>query len=256
MGRETPWFQKNARDGYELVLIPEATIWMGAGDDDSEAWHDEKPRHLRHIPAYYMGIYCVTVEQFRKFVEEAGYKGGQYPSRKDISDGGRWGEWQNDPKMHPVRFVNWHDAEAYANWSGLRLPTEPEWELAARGRIENYKYPWGNAWEEGHRVCWTRQKGLDGSTVPVDANPKGVSPFGMYQMSGNIWEWCADRYDRDAYTNFVNGNTSMAEIGRSRVLRGASWDYGNPWDFRSMNRKNLDSTARCANAGIRLARAL
>jgi formylglycine-generating enzyme required for sulfatase activity len=151
---------------------------------------------------------CVTVEQFKRFVQETRHNAGQY--------------WQKDPGEHPVRSVNWHDASAYCKWAGLRLPTEAEWELSARGYGAS-KYPWGADWEDGRRVCWGKQKGPKGATAPVFDHPEGVSRFGSLQQSGNLWEWCEDAWDEKAYVRYARGDFSPPSQGQYRGLRGGSW---------------------------------
>jgi len=116
---------------------------MGSGYEDPHASDDEKPRHLHDVSPFYLGITCVTQAQFERFVEHKGH---------DAED-----DWKNDPPDHPVRSVNWHDAKAYCEWAELRLPTEAEWEFAARD-YRSLRYPWGDDWEDGKRVCWSKQK--------------------------------------------------------------------------------------------------
>ncbi len=242
----------NPKDGYEMVRIPGGEFWMGAAENDSAAYGDEKPRHLHRVEPFYMGIYCLTVAQFRRFVRESGYDGGKYPGTGNGWDE-RWGYWQQDPDDHPVRFVNWFDAKAYGDWAGLRLPTEAEWEYAARG-MEGFIYPWGDDWEEGRRVCWDEQQGPGGATAPVDAHPDGVSPFGLYQMSGNVYEWCADWYDQYSYKHFASGDFSPPKKCWGRVLRGGSWDSSYPRDLRHWYLDCLDPMYRRNGCGFRVAR--
>ena len=241
IARTTPRRLVNEKDGYELVLVPGGEFMMGSEDGDKDASPHEKPRHLHRLEPYYIGIYCVTVGQFKKFVEATGHNAGS--------------DWQADPANHPVRAVNWHDASAYAQWSGLRLPTEAEWELSARG-YEGRKYPWGEEWEEGRRVCWGEQRGPGGDTVPVDAHPEGVGPFGTYQQAGNVWEWCEDWYDARAYSRYAQRDFRPPQSGGARVLRGASWFSSFPGDFRGSSRSNFDPALRSFSRGFRLARTL
>jgi formylglycine-generating enzyme len=132
--KKPPWWKyTNFKNGTEMVLIPGGWFWMGSEDGDEDTYDSEKPRHLHYLEHYYLGIYCVTVGQFRRFVEKAKHDAGS--------------SWKDDPDDHPVRFVNWHDASSYAEWAELQLPTEAEWELGARG-YESLKYPWGDDWEE------------------------------------------------------------------------------------------------------------
>jgi formylglycine-generating enzyme len=202
------WYKVNSKDGSELVLVPGGWFWMGSGDEEPDARAEEKPKHLHYVDPFYFGIVCVTVAQYRNFVKDTDHAIGS--------------DWQNDPDEHPVRSVNWHDATAYCKWAGLRLPAEAEWELAARG-YRALKYPWGKEWEEGRRVCWDKQKGPKGNTAPVHDHPEGVSPFGSFQQSGNLWEWCADTSDLKGYERYTQGDFSVPFQGQYRALRGGSW---------------------------------
>jgi formylglycine-generating enzyme len=233
----TPWYKVNPKDGSELVLVPGSWFWMGSGDQDPGARVEEKPRHLHYVEPFYFGIACVTVSQFRRFVIETNHAAGS--------------DWRNDPDKHPVRFVNRHDVAAYCAWAGLRLPTEAEWELAARG-YGALRYPWGGDWEGGRRVCWRKQKGPKGSTAPVFDHPEGVSSFGSFQQSGNLYEWCADAYDFKAYARYAMGDFS-APSGGGRVLRGGSWLDNFPGRFRGVYRQLNFTDGRFDNYGFRAA---
>ena len=252
--RDSHWNYTNPKDGTEMVLIPGGWFQMGSGDKDVDPSPDEKPGHLHCLAPYYLGIYCVTVAQFRRFVRETGYDGGKYPLTEDV-DHESWEYWKKDPPDHPVRYVTWHDASAYAKWAGLRLPTEAEWELGARGRNENFCYPWGDGWEEGLWVRWYGQEGVIASSVPVASHPKGVSPFGTYQQSGNVWEWCADWYDECIYKRYARGKFAQPEKGNRRVQRGGSWYDRAPDSFRGTKRYHSNPGVR-GSSSFRLAKSV
>jgi serine/threonine protein kinase len=202
-GKRRYWHRDPAGGDILMVYIRPGTFWRGS-DDGRDS--NEKPRHRCTITkGFYLGVYPVTVGQFRRFVE----------ATKHVVDTG----WQSpgfaQTEDHPVLCVSWHDAVAHGAWSGLRLPTEAEWEYAARGAIdmpENAPYPEGRMFPWGDRHPWVGDPMLDhvwwaigrgrgqrlseGGTRPVDERPSGASPFGVYDMSGNAWEWCADGADQ------------------------------------------------------------
>jgi formylglycine-generating enzyme len=237
----TPLYYVNPTDSTEMVLIPGGWFQMGSGDEDTDAYDNEKPRHLHHVAPFYLGITCVTQAQFGRFVKETGHDAG--------------GDWRKNPPDHPVRYVNWHDAKAYCAWADFRLPTEAEWELAARG-YSSLRYPWGHDWEGGKRVCWSNQKGPTGATTPVFDHPEGVSPFWTFQQSGNVYECCEDAYASDVYKRYAEGDFKIPTGAVVRVLRGGSWGNVYPKDFRGANRYGGYPENRGPNRGFRAARDL
>jgi len=237
------WYFCNPKDGTEMVLVPGGWFWMGSGDEVPDAYNSEGPRHLRRVAPFYMALECVTVGQYGGFVEETGHGAGS--------------EWKGDPDDHPVRFVNWHDAVAYCRWAGLRLPTEAEWELAARG-YDALRFPWGAEWEEGVRLRWGNQRMGRENTASVFSYPEGVSPFGIFQMSGNVWEWCRDEYRDDAYKNpSAKEPASGGGTEAQRVLRGGTWNcYSSGRLFRAAHRDAGHPKQRGPDNGFRAAASL
>jgi len=177
------------------------------GSDEGK--EDESPQQTIHIDAFNIDIHPVTCAEYREFIDAAGHrpprnwKDGHIPSGRED---------------HPVVWVSWHDAVAYAEWAGKRLPTEMEWEKAARG-TDGRDYPWGNEFDSGK--CNSKEANL-GETSPVGQFPEGASPNGTLDMAGNVWEWTADWYD--AYRGSVY---ELDRFGTTyRVFRGGSWFDG------------------------------
>lgn len=189
------------QDGAEMVLVPAGTFWMGAGPTGT--WTDEKPRHRVYLDAFYIDKYEVTTGLFRKFMNVTGRRDGlPFASRKHKDD------W-------PIIGVTWHEAHAYCAWAGKRLPTEAEWEKAARGTDER-QYPWGDKWDK--KLC--NVSGLFGEVTQVGSFPGGVSPYGVYDMSGNAAEWVSDWYDKRYYERSPERNPLGPETGTTKVIRG------------------------------------
>jgi formylglycine-generating enzyme required for sulfatase activity len=172
------------KDNMEMVLIPAGKFIRG----DNAGNHNEKPEHRVYLDDYLIDIYPVSNAQFEKFVNETGYT-PEGPWKRGYEPGQRY---------YPVRFVSWNDAHSYAAWAGKRLPTEAEWEKAAKG-IYNYKYPWGNEWKKSYVRT---SASISFKPAPVNAFPEMVSTYGCFGMAGGVWEWTNDWYDRYAYEKF------------------------------------------------------
>jgi len=165
----------NPKDQAKIVWVPAGEFLMGSTENDNEACPDEKPQHLVYLDGYWIYKMEVTVAQYRKFCEATGRSMPKAPN---------WG-WLD---THPIVNISWDDANAYALWAGASLPTEAEWEKAARG-TDGRQYPWGNDWSTEKCIHFSNSQG---KTAPVGNNPAETSPFGCLDMAGNAWEWCAD----------------------------------------------------------------
>jgi len=212
-------------DGTTLVLIPEGEFLAGGAGSvvRMEKAGMEKPFHV-HLPAYYLSKYAVTNAQYKRFVDETGHRAPPAPPRKFKR--GHWKEVPVEPN-HPVQRVSKKDADAYCAWAGLRLPTELEWEKGARG-VDGRMYPWGNTWNP--RRCRNNLNDRNLDTCAVDRYPLGKSPWGLYQMAGNTFEWCSDEYEFDAYARYQHGPLTSSNPDdikhpdmRLWVVRGGSY---------------------------------
>ncbi len=233
-------------EGIEtMVYVPAGEFLMGSTDADVQRYlrmfpgagkdwfADEQPRHWVFLDAYHLDTYEVTVEQFQSFAAATGRGMPPAPS---------WG-WIDH---HPVVNVSWDDAVAFCGWAGKRLPTEAEWEKAARG-TNAQTFPWGEGIDASKANCGS------GGTKAVGSYPGGVSPYGVHDMAGNVWEWVADWYDSGYYARSVWRNPPGPTSGSSRVLRGGSWDCQME-ALRSVSRSSDNRSNKDGVVGFRCAR--
>lgn len=193
----------------EMVRVPAGKFMMGTDTRMS----DEGPQHTVYLPTYWIDKYEVTNLQFQQFIDAAGKRAPDHFTNRTFPAG---------KADHPVTFVSWHDANAYCSWAGKRLPTDKEWEKAARG-TDGRMFPWGDEFDINQvntPVRWERLK-EKGDTTPAGAFPGGASPYGALDMSGNVWEWTSSWYT--AYPGNKKTSENYGEI--YKTLKGGSW-----WD--------------------------
>jgi formylglycine-generating enzyme required for sulfatase activity len=239
----------NPKDGLTYVWIPPGSFQMGAVPGDSKAQPDEKPRHRVTISkGFWLCRTPVTVGAYKRFCAETGRR-MPWPAPTFNVEGGllqlkKLVRWPHDD--HPIVHVNWNDAVAYCQWAGGRLPTEAEWEYAARAGTETV-YPWGDS-VDGSCAWYNDNSALQ--THPV--GKKKANGWGLYDMVGNVWEWCADWYDKTYYASSPSTDPQGPARGKRRVVRGGSWDC-HPLDLRVSNRCPYDPSERPDAFGFRCA---
>ena len=235
------------KDRSVMILVPAGEFWMGS--PLGEGYDDERPKHKVYLDTYYIDKYEVTNAQYRKFCDATGRVYPEDPGWSGMDD------YISNYPSYPVVNVSWNDAAAYAAWAGKRLPTETEWEKAARG-VDGRKYPWGNKEPDAggfYRCNYCNYEDGYRCAAPVGTYERGVSPYGLHDMAGNVWEWCYDRYDKYYYGRSPARNPRGPDSGRSRVVRGGSWDIY-AFNVRCANRNSLDaSSSRYASGGFRCA---
>ena len=271
----------SAKDGMEMVFVPAGEFLMGSMENDSVAYNDEIPQRTVYLDEFWIDKTEVSNAMFGRFVEETGYQtdaekegaGFTYNRAEENWISTEGANWQHpfgpDSNLegledHPVVQMTWYDAQAYCEWAGRRLPTEAEWEKAARG-TDGRKHPWGNESVEKHLVNfsdynfpakWSHESMDDGYylTAPVDSYPEGASPFGALNMVGNAWEWVADWYDENYYKEEPpDRNPSGPEEGYARSLRGGSYSNGMRW-IRTTYRGGRDPSTADMGFGFRCAK--
>ena len=238
----------NPNDGAVMVWVPAGYFLMGSSDDDINNWcamnpterrrtfSEEKPQHRVYLDGFWIYQNLVTVAQYKKYCDV----------ERDAMPEDKPAKWWKD--QHPMVLITWQEAHNYAKWVGGGLPTEAQWEKAARG-IDGRLYPWGNDWDPA-KLCCSIAKKQSGSK-PVGSFPEGASPFGCLDMAGNVWEWCEDWYGEDYYANSPELNPTGPDTGADHVSRGGSWDYDNTFVFRCTNRSGGTPTSRVDNYGFR-----
>ena len=226
-----------------MVLIPEGEFQMGSNDGDAD--NDEQPVHTVHLDAFYIDANEVTNGEFKDFVLANPAWQKDFIDAK-FHDGNYLHDWNGNTyplgqRDHPVRYVSWYAVVAYAVWVDKRLPTEAEWEKAARGGLKRKQYPWGNG-INFNRANYGKNIG---ETTPVGEYPS--NDYGVYDIAGNVWEWCLDGYEVDFYANSSRRNPTAGannvedivndfeNIIDFRILRGAGWNSNPEW-LRVSNR--------------------
>lgn len=278
-----------------MVYVEGGEFLMGTEDGEGFPADGEGPVRKVHVDPFYIDKYAVTNEEFARFVKETGYvteaerfgwsfvfhlfvperiaaRVTQVPVETPWWWPVRGANWRHPEGPytsirnrwdHPVVHISWNDAVAYCQWAGKRLPTEAEWEFAARGGLEQAKYPWGDEFMPGGEFyCNTWQgrfpdfnTGEDGyiGTAPVDAfKPNG---FGLYNVAGNVWEWCSDWFSATYHVNGPRVNPTGPPSGTTKVMRGGSYlchkSYCNRYRVAARTSNTPDSST--GNMGFRCA---
>ena len=267
----------------EWCLVPGGPFVMGTDPEiEPDQKAHESPRTLPDVSTFEIQRTPVTVAGYARFIEDGGYARREFWSDagwafREGTGGGilfprfycpaERAEWKAYlTPSRPIVGVSWFEAEAYARWAGARLPTEAEWEKAARG-TDGRRYPWGDEWDAdaaGHRENGPLPT-VEGTpprprgTIPVGVFPRGESPCGALDMAGSVWQWCRDVYAPDAYEHAdrrdPEGPPMPADAGARvpRVVRGGAWNTL-PWSLRAANRNSYPAGARFSNLGFRCVR--
>jgi formylglycine-generating enzyme required for sulfatase activity len=229
------------KDGIPMALVPAGTFTMGT----DAGGKDERPVHTVRLDAYYMDLYEVTTRLYARYFAE---KKGVKPLHWDKVDLAKHGD-------RPVIGVNWFEADGYCRWAGKRLPTEAEWEQAARGP-ESFRYPWGDEPVTRKRANYDKSCILcivyDEVLQPVGSYEDGKSPYGPYDMAGNVAEWVADWYSENYYKRSPQANPTGPKDGEDRVVRGGAW-VSRPLLLRPALRNWSDPGNRRTHIGFRCA---
>jgi iron(II)-dependent oxidoreductase len=221
-----------------MVLIPGGSFLMG-GDEE-----DEVPKHTIKVKPFFLDKHEVTNRQYREFIKATGHPKPPFFKDSDL----------NKPDQ-PVVGVSYYDAQSYAKWAGKRLPTEAEWEFAARGGLKEKLFPWGDG--DPFKQCNYAPRGKKdadgyGFTAPVGTFP--ANAYGLHDMAGNVWEWCRDFYDALYYTTSPKDDPFGPDSGYTHVLRGGSWLSINPKHLRCSSRLELKPFVQDRYYGFRCAK--
>ncbi len=243
-----------------FVYVEGGTFQMGS--DEKFHSSDEKPVHSVTINSFYIGKYEVTVEEFEKFISATGYETDASKTGWSVVwNGSKWekkigadwycevgGNRRNvEENRHPVIHVSWNDAVAYAKWAGGRLPTEAEWEYAAKGGNKNSSYKYSGSNNAGD-VAWYKDNS-GGKTHEVGT--KQPNELGIYDMTGNVLEWSQDWFGIDYYESSPNNNPKGPSTGEYRVLRGGAWNDIDKYCFTTYRARYYPHSTYY-NSGFRL----
>lgn len=295
-GQRAALVVKTKQDGPTdaMALLTGGEFLMGTDDLDGFPADGEGPVRAVSVRPFYIDQFAVSNEQFTAFADATGYRsdaerfgwsfvfGGllpdEFPDTRAVAAAPWWrqvegADWQHPlgPQSwldgilnHPVVHVTWNDAQAYCSWAGKRLPTEAEWEYAARGGLEQKRFPWGDELEPGGRHMMNVWQGAFPSKNTLDDGYLGAAPvdgyqpngFGLHNMSGNVWEWCTDWFSPDVHINVPNDDPVGPSSGQAKVIRGGSYlchdSYCNR--YRVAARSSNGPGSSTGNMGFRCAR--
>jgi len=242
-----------------MIQVPAGEFLMGGQETDPKAADDEKPAHTVYLDTFWIDRTEVTNAQYVQFLNALGeYRGAceghdcletmleDKDSHIFYQEGGYVVE--SGFEGHPAIEVTWYGAQAYCEWAGARLPTEAEWEKAARG-VDGRLYPWGNDAPDCGEAQYADCSGM---TVPVGSKLAGASPYGVLDMAGNVWEWVADWYEPAYYGSSPARNPQGPDSGERKTFRGGSWGYL-PTFIRATDRARNRPSYAGFNVGFRCA---
>ena len=231
----------------EMVLIPAGEFLMGMMEQDALGIVWATPQRKIVLPAFQIDRYEITNEKYKVFVDATGHK-APFSERHESSYSWKGGKYRENFGNHPVVFVDWYDAETYCKWLGKRLPSEAEWEKAARG-TDARKWPWGNIFDK--HALNTRNLAVK-MTMPVGSFPRGASPYGVMDMSGNVFEWTSSWYK--GYVGTKHQHPDYGEL--FKVARGGDWDSAAYPYALSFNRSALLQNYKHRTIGFRCAKSV
>ena len=238
------------RDGAPMVKVPVGAFPMGVPQGDRDGGRDEYPRHDVFVDTFLIDTFEVTNGRYLEFVKATGHRVPQHSKNptRNLWEGDAIADSLTD---RPVINVDWFDAEAYCTWANKRLPTEAEWEKAAKGTADR-RFPWGDIEPTMKHLNFNQRWIGEKTLMPVGSYEAGKSPFGVYDMAGNVWEWINDWYDAKYYEKSPTKNPKGPETGTKKVIRGAGWQNETP-TVRIFTRVNSDPTIRNESTGFRCA---
>ena len=266
---------QNANNRGEMVFIKGGEFQMGTND----GMPYESPVHAVEVKSFWMDVHEVTVAEFAEFVRRTNYRteaeqlgwSGVFNLETEEWEAIKNADWRYPEGIvsvaeqnEPVTQISWNDANAYAKWAGKRLPSEAEWEFAARGGLVGKKYSWGDElrpngkpvanWWQGSFP--NRNTAEDGFTMRAPVKSFAPNNYGLFDMAGNVWEWCADWYADDYYENSPRRNPVGASVGDERVIRGGSWMCAENFctNYRVAGRSHATPDSAMNNLGFRCVR--
>lgn len=238
------------KGGTTMILIPAGPFPMGVPEEARDGGIDERPNHTVDLDAYYIDKYEVTNGGYLEFIRSTGHRVPKHPTdpAKNL-----WQDGMMPESIEPLPVINvdWFDAMAYCTWAGKRLPTEAEWEKAAKGN-NDWRFPWGDVEPTHKHLNFNRTWQGEKTLVPVGIYEAGKSPYGVYDMAGNVWEWVHDWYDPSYYAKSPSRNPKGPETGTHRVLRSSGWQVETP-QVRIFTRVKSDPYDRNHSTGFRCA---